>query len=119
MAIKFLRREYNRYSRLSRKKKLKWKRPNGRDNKMREKRKGYAPVVSIGYKRKAEERATPVVVTNLIQLEKFSKGDKIVVGKMGIKKKIQFAERANEKGVELQNLNIKRFLKENKQEKKA
>ena len=49
---KFLRRISNRYSKLGkrRKKKQIWRRPTGRDNKMRERRKGYPARVSVGYK---------------------------------------------------------------------
>ena len=56
---KFLRRTWSRYSKLGkqRKKKQIWKAPKGRDNKMREKRKGYPAVVSIGYKKPQKEQA--------------------------------------------------------------
>ena len=51
---KFLRRTSNRYGKLgkNRRKKQVWKKPRGRDNKMREKRRGYPQVVSIGHKKK-------------------------------------------------------------------
>ena len=52
MPKKFLRRDTKRYLKLGkrRKKKQSWRKPTGRDNKMREKRKSYPKVVSIGYK---------------------------------------------------------------------
>ncbi len=42
---KFLRRNWNKYKRIGKgnKKKQKWRKPRGRDNKMREKRRGYLP----------------------------------------------------------------------------
>jgi len=52
MAIKFLRRVWKRHSKLGRgrKKKQVWRKPTGRDNKMRERKKGHPSVVSIGYR---------------------------------------------------------------------
>ena len=49
--VKFLRRQAARYAKFGngKGKKAKWRKPTGRDNKMREKRKGYPAVVSIGY----------------------------------------------------------------------
>jgi len=58
MMKKFLRRTWNRYTKLGRKrkKKQKWRRPTGRDNKMREKRRGYPKIVSVGYKNSGKEK---------------------------------------------------------------
>ena len=55
---KFLRRIWKRYSKLGRKRKKeqKWRRPKGRDNKMREKRRGYPITVRIGYRGEKKER---------------------------------------------------------------
>lgn len=52
---KFKRRTWSRYSKLGRKRKKKqvWRKPTGRDNKMREKRKSYPKVVSTGYEKRA------------------------------------------------------------------
>ncbi len=54
---KFLRRIHNRYSKLGRRRKKKqiWRRPTGRDNKMRERRRGYPARVQIGYKKNEHE----------------------------------------------------------------
>ena len=67
---KFLRRTSNRYSKLGRKRKKKqvWRKPKGRDNKMREKRRGYPAVVSIGYKK--GKHKTQIIINNVKDLEK-------------------------------------------------
>jgi ribosomal protein L32E len=124
---KFLRRGWERYSKtgLRRKKKQVWRRPHGRDNKMREKRGGYGPVVSIGYKQQKELRGKiddkkVVMVNNLKDLAKIQKNEIAVLGKIGNKKRLEIAKKANESNIPIQNLNIRVFLKKNskKQEKK-
>ena len=70
---RFLRRVWNRYSKLgrNRKKKQKWRRPTGRDNKMREKRTGYASRVGIGYiVNKKIKIKTPMKVFNIQDIKK-------------------------------------------------
>jgi large subunit ribosomal protein L32e len=103
--MKFLRRDWFRFSKFKKKKAQKWRRPTGRDNKMREKRKGYPAVVSIGYKN--AERKKQVVINNLSDLEKVGKKDLIILGKVGKKKKIEILGKAKEKGIQFSNLKIK------------
>jgi len=112
MVKKFLRRDSSRYSKLGkrRKKKLKWRKPRGRDNKMREKRKGYPKVVSIGYKKDKKLQKSAIIVKNVKDLEAVKKNNIIIVGKVGKKKKIEIAKKAKEKGIEFANLDIKKFL---------
>ena len=122
--VKFIRRIWSRYSKLGkrRKKKQVWRRPTGRDNKMREKRKGYPAVVSVGYqtdkriKGKIEEK-TPITVNTMKDLEKVGKDNIIILGKMGKKKKLEVTKKAKEKGLEIYNLNVKKFLKKNTKKK--
>ncbi len=123
--MNFIRRTWNRYSKLGkrRKKKQVWRRPTGRDNKMREKRKGYPSVVSIGYGKSKKDRGkilgkTPVKVDNLKDLEKMGKNQIIILGRMGKKKKIELAKKSKEKGLEIYNLNIRKFLKKNQKSSK-
>lgn len=108
---KFLRRSSDRYSKLGirRKKKQKWKRPNGRDNKMREKRRGYPAVVSIGYGTGRKEKK--IIIMNVKDLEKIKENQKIIVGRIGRKNKIEIAKTAKEKKIKLDNLNVDKFLK--------
>jgi large subunit ribosomal protein L32e len=116
--MKFLRRSWDRYSKLGkgRKKKQKWNKPTGRDNKMREKRKGYPAVVSIGYRTEKESRGkiknkTPKMVRNLNDLKKIKEQDIIILGKIGKKKKIDVVKMAKKNKMEIANLNIEKFLK--------
>jgi len=135
MKIKFLRRVGNRFSKLGkgRKKQQKWRKPTGRDNKMREKRKGYPVVVKIGYKQNkklsgAINEKTPVVIMNIKNLKKIKKNEVAIIGKVGQKNKIEIAKIAKEKKIQIYNLNVKKFLhkqeraktsKEKKEEKSA
>jgi len=114
----FLRRGWFRYSKLgsNRKKKQVWRRPSGRDNKMREKRRGYPAVVSIGYGTKRQERGliegkSPVKIMALKDLEKMEKNQIGVLGKVGKKKTLEIAKIAEKKGIKFSNLNVKKFLK--------
>ena len=117
---KFLRRTSVRLSKLGkrRKKKQVWRKPTGRDNKMREQRRGKPPVVSIGYSTDKNSRGkikgkTPIFVKNIRELEKIGKQDIIILGNIGKKKKIELAKKANELQIEVANLNTKKFLKKN------
>ncbi|MDE1848626.1 MAG: hypothetical protein KGH55_01180 [Nanoarchaeota archaeon] len=121
MTTKFLRRGWSRYSKLGlrRKKKQIWRRPHGRDNKMREKRKGYPSVVSIGHRKEKNSRGKineqkTIVVRNINELKKTGKGEMAVFGKIGKKKKIEMAKFALENKIQVHNLNINKFLKEQK-----
>lgn len=117
--MKFLRRQAARYFKFGKGKgkKAKWRNPTGRDNKMREKRRGYPAVVSIGYG-KPEERK-PITIMNIQELSKATKEDVIIVGKVGQKKKIEITKKAKELGLTLKNINVESFLKKlNKKEEK-
>ena len=118
--IKFLRRLSERHIKLGkgRKKKQKWRRPRGRDNKMREKRKGYPAVVSIGYKKSKRDRKEILKVDNLKELEKIPENQGIILGKMGKKKKIEIIEKAKEKGIKIINVNAEELLKKPKENPK-
>ena len=123
--MKFLRRTSKKISRLGRKRKKKqvWRRPSGRDNKMREKRKGYPVVVSVGYKNTKAERnkidgKNVVRVMKLKDLEKIGKNDAILIGKIGKKKKMEIVKKAKESNLNILNVNIKKILKEKKNESK-
>lgn len=116
---KFLRRIWNRYSKLGkrRKKKQVWRRPKGRDNKMREKRKGYPVVVSVGYKKKRSERKNIRVIRNPEELERTEKNEIVIIGDIGKKKKIEIAKKAIKMKIPIQNIDIKKFLKKSEKKK--
>lgn len=123
--MKFLRRTWNRYSKLGkgRKKKQVWRKPKGRDNKMREKRKGYPKVVSIGYGNKKKKVGLindkkKVIVRNLGDLEKIKKNEIVIIGSIGERKRLEIVKRAKENKIEIYNLNIKKFMKKIDNKKK-
>jgi len=120
----FLRRVSERYAKLGKgvKKNKKWRRPTGRDNKMRDKRRGYPAVVSVGYKTDVISRGKikekqPVKVMNLKDLEKIKTNQIAIIGKIGKKKKIELAKKAKEMKIEIYNLNPKSYLKKNEKKK--
>lgn len=120
---KFLRRASDRYSKLGlrRKSKQKWRKPKGRDNKMREKQKGYPAVVSIGYRKEKTQRGIidekqPVQIFKQEQLDNLEKNQIAVIGKVGKKRRLEIAEKAKQKNIPIQNLNPKRFLNKEKAE---
>jgi ribosomal protein L32E len=121
MTAKFVRRGWKKYSKLGlrRKNKQVWRRPHGRDNKMREKRGGYAPVVSIGYRGKKTARGkidnkNVVMIQNVNELLRIKKGEIAIIGKIGKKKRLEIAKKAKEEKILIYNLNLNKFLKEEK-----
>jgi large subunit ribosomal protein L32e len=121
----FLRRGWFRYSKLGRKRKNKqvWRRPSGRDNKMREKRRGYPVVVSIGYGSKKQEKGLidgkkPVKIMTIKDLEKIKKNEIGLLGKIGNKKRLEIAKLSEEKGIKIVNLNTKKVLRKESRKKK-
>ncbi len=116
--VEFLRRDAKRFLKFGkgRGKKAKWRSPKGRDNKMREKRKGYPAVVSIGYGSEKSIRGKlnekePVTIMNVIDLKKIGKDQIGLVGKVGQKKKVEIVTQAAKMKIELKNINIEAFLK--------
>jgi len=117
--LTFSRRDSSRYSKLGkgRKKKQKWRRPTGRDNKMRDNRRGYPSVVSIGHKKSKIKNQKLILVKNIKDLEKIKKEDVVFLGKIGRKKKMEIAKEANQKKIDFSNLNIKKLIKKIKKTK--
>lgn len=123
--VKFLRRKNKSCSKLGkgRKKKQIWRRPTGRDNKMRDKRRGYPAVVSVGYKKEVGSRGKlqekiPKFVKNIKDLEKIKKNEIAVLGNVGKKKKIEIVTKAKEMKINFHNINTKTFLEKNHLKKK-
>ena len=125
MPKKFIRRNWTKASRLGkgRKKKQVWRAPKGRHSKTRKKRKGYPIKVMVGFRKEKGERnmiknQKPIRVNNMKQLEKIGKGEIAIIGKIGMKKKIELIKKAKEKGISIHNLNVNKMLKKvNKKEK--
>ena len=123
MPKKFLRRTSKLHSKLGRKRKKKqvWRKPTGRDNKMKEKRKGRPKVVSVGYKKDKREKGKiegkkVIRVMNFKDLKRLKKDMAIILGNIGNKKKIELVKYARENGIKILNVNTKKFMK--KSEKK-
>ncbi|MFA4953429.1 MAG: eL32 family ribosomal protein [Candidatus Pacearchaeota archaeon] len=120
---KFLRRTSSLHLKLGRKRKKKqvWRKPTGRHNKMRERRKGYPVIVSIGYRTEKKSRGEinnkkPVRIMNIKDLEKLGKENIAIIGKIGMRKKTEIIKIAKERNIEIAN---KYFGKIMEKEKKA
>lgn len=109
MSKKFLRRGTRRHSKLGkkRKKKQKWRKPKGRDNKMREQKKGKPAVVKVGYRKPKDERGKidgkkPKRIENIKQAGKMKEGI-AVIASIGKKKREEIEKILNKKGIEIHN----------------
>ena len=111
----FLRRIHHKYVKLGRNRRKKgvWRAPKGRDNKLRDKRRGYSATVSVGYRRKSTDRKEIFVINNVEDLKKIGKQKEVFIGKVGKKKKLDILHKAKEMKVEFSNINAKKFLKKN------
>jgi len=119
MAV-FLRRDAKRFSKFGKGngKKASWRKPKGRDNKMREKKRGYAPVVSVGYGTDKKKEKNIIRISNIKDLVKINKEQIGFVEKMGEKKKIEIVKKAKEMKIQLKNINVESFLKNNEKKQK-
>ncbi|MDP2925421.1 MAG: eL32 family ribosomal protein [Nanoarchaeota archaeon] len=120
---KFVRLGYWEYSKLGlrRKKKLKYRRAKGRDNKVRLKMKGHLRNVSIGYRNEKAKRGLfsgkkQVIINNLDDLKKLQKNEVAIVAKIGKLKKIEIAKYSIKNNIRLSNLNSKKYLEKIEQE---
>jgi len=99
----FIRQESWRYVRV----KKSWRRPRGIDSKMRLKKKGKPPLVSIGYRNPKLVRGLhptgfrEVIVYNVKDLEKVDPDREAVriAGSVGRRKRIEIIEKADELGI--------------------
>jgi len=90
---------------------LKWKRPRGKDNKMRLKLKGYPPLASVGYGTPKEFRELhpsglkPVVVSSIRDIDALdpSKHAVYISSGVGLKKRIELISYAKSKGFRVLN----------------
>lgn len=124
----FLRKDANKKIRIGRRKKARWRKQKGGDSKIRQRMKGYRRTPSIGYgveKKshgliKIEEKVLqPRVVHNSSDLNKIGKDQIAIVAHTSNKNKIEIAKKAQEKGIKILNLNIKKILKKSKKQEKT
>ena len=111
MVRKFIRRDSIRYSKLgkNRKKLQKWRRPKGRDNKMRERHAGYPKRPNVGYKTSKKDSGKIdgkeiFVVYNVNELETAEKNSVIIIGRVGARKKLDLIGKATTMGLKILNL---------------
>jgi large subunit ribosomal protein L32e len=105
---KFLRRDTVRFSKLgkNRKKLQKWRKPKGRDNKMREKQRGYPKNPNIGYKKPSTTK--PTLVYNTQNLEKLEKSTQVILAKVGAKRKLELIKKASDLKLNVLNIGAKK-----------
>ncbi|MBR9705523.1 hypothetical protein GOV14_00660, partial [Candidatus Pacearchaeota archaeon] len=119
---KFLRTGAHRRSSLGvrRKKKLKYRKGTGIDNKMRLKMKGHLRKVMIGFRTKKDDRGkingkNPITINNLQELKEAKEENLVVVAKVSLKNKLKIAEYAKTHKIKIFNLNPEKFLLEAKE----
>ncbi|MBS3066141.1 50S ribosomal protein L32e [Candidatus Pacearchaeota archaeon] len=117
MTKKFIRQDFMRHLKLGKKRKKlqKWRRPRGRQSKMRLNMKGYPAHPSVGYKSPRKEAGkiqgyNPVLITNLNELKNMGKNSAVIISRrVGAKKKIEIIKKASEMNLKI--LNIKQGAK--------
>ena len=128
---RFLRRDWNKKSKLGRKRKNKqlWRKPKGRHNKIRQKFKGKSKQPSIGYGSDKINRGNinglkPFIINNIHELleSRNHKDAFVIIAKnVGNLKKIDIVKKALEMNIYISNLNSEKFLEDinkQKEEKK-
>ena len=116
----FLRTDWNRKPRFRISSRWKWRRAKGRHSKIRRKRKGHMNIPGIGYGMPREIKGLingmkPILVQNLLDLGKIGKNEiGVVSSKIGMRKKVEIAEKAIMNKVAFLNLNAEKFLSETK-----
>ena len=109
--MKFIRQDSNRFSKIGkgRKKLQKWRKPKGRDSKMRLKRKSYPTSPTVGHKSPKKETGkikglTPILVSNEKDIQTITKDNIAIVSKrLGAKKKIELIKQIKEKNLNILN----------------
>ncbi|MBI2452595.1 50S ribosomal protein L32e [Candidatus Pacearchaeota archaeon] len=112
MSKEFMRQDWMRHLRLGkiRRKKQKWRRPKGRDSKMRLKQKSYPKSVAIGYKKSKTSQGKInglkiILINNLKDLKKVGKSSLAILGgKVGAKKKLDIIKKAEEEKIKIINV---------------
>lgn len=112
MSKDFQRRDSVRYLKLGKKKrKVPWRKPKGRDNKMRLSMSGYPKTVSVGYKTPKIQAGkidnlTPILVHNLNEIDNLPKDSIAIIARVGAKKKLTLIKSLNEKKIRILNLKV-------------
>ena len=108
MRKKFTRRATPFFSRLgkNRKKKQIWRKPKGRDNKMRERRRGRDSRPEVGLANSKQEKGKilgfrPMLVSKIEQLKKVGKENIVIIAKMGKRKRQIIMQEAEKLGLKI------------------
>lgn len=106
----FLRRDWHKKIKLGRgiKKKQKWKKAKGTQNKIRLGNRGYGPKPKIGYSQPSNIKGDInqekfVKIETLKQLEIVKKGEAIIIAGIGARKRKLIIEESNKKGIKILN----------------
>lgn len=120
----FIRKDSWKRSKLGkrRKKEQKWRRPRGRHSKLRARESNYLKVPSIGYSSPREVRGSiegmmPFVIYNVNDFSRKKENQIVVIGKVGMKKKIELVEFASSKNIPLANIDVKKFMEKIKSDR--
>jgi len=116
MSKKFMRQETHRHLKLGRKRKKArtWRRPKGRDSKMRLQMKSYPSSPTVGYKTKRElagkiNGLIPKLVHNSTDLSRLTKKNiAIIAKKIGAKKRMEMLDYAREHKIQVLNSGVKK-----------
>jgi len=116
---RFVRKDWRELSKLGRgrKKKQRWRKPKGRHNKLRAKKRSVGKMPGVGYRSPKSIRGTfqgltPIWIINESQLNNLKQEGIAVMASIGLKKRIQIATKAKQLGVKFVNLDIDKFLNE-------
>jgi ribosomal protein L32E len=102
MRKKFLRTHTNHFKRIGGKKKnLKWRKPRGRHNKIREGIKGKQSRPKIGMKKEVKKKTEIKKITCLKDVEMVEKGQEVKVSRVGKRKRIMILEKLKGKNAKI------------------
>lgn len=99
----FVRTDSHKISNLGmrRKKKQVWRNARGRHNKIREKKNGRRQMPSVGFSSPRQIRGTidgfiPILINNVKELERVARENIIIIGSVGLRKKVEIMKKADE-----------------------
>tara|TARA_Y100000310_G_scaffold45623_1_gene42502 strand:- start:4842 stop:5198 length:357 start_codon:yes stop_codon:yes gene_type:complete len=112
MSKEFQRRDIKRYSKLGKNRKAiqSWRKPRGRDNKMRLKLNSYPGLPTVGHKTQKTEAGKikgmyPILVSNVADLKTLGKEHAAIIsGRVGARKKMEIIKSATELKIKILNL---------------
>ncbi len=115
MAKRFIRVDTVTYSRLgkNRRKLQKWRRPRGKQNKVRLCRAGYFAMPSVGFRSQRKETGkiqglVPKLVHNVSELSALAKNNIAIIARVGARKKIEMLKKAEELKIRVLNIGGKK-----------